>query len=155
MITFRADHLDRQDLDLVDLVQDLAVRLSPIADMRDVELQVDTPPTVPITGDAILLQNAIRNLVDNALKYAPRESVVHITVTTTPSPRVTVRDEGPGFPVGEIDGLSDRFTRGSNADGIIGSGLGLTIAQDVAEAHGGELTLGNHPKGGACATFSF
>jgi len=155
MITFRADHLDRQDLDLVDLVQDLAVRLGPIADMRDVDLHVDAPDAVPITGDTILLQNAIRNIVDNALKYAPRESVVHIDVTASPSPRVTVRDEGPGFPIGEIGGLSDRFARGSNADGIIGSGLGLTIAQDVATAHGGALTLGNHPKGGACVIFSF
>ena len=155
MITFRADHLDRQNLDLLDLVQDLAVRLGPIADMRDVDLHVDAPDAVPITGDAILLQNAIRNIVDNALKYAPRESVVHIDVTTSPSPRVTVRDEGPGFPIGEIGGLSDRFARGSNSDGIIGSGLGLTIAQDVATAHGGALTLGNHPKGGACVIFSF
>ena len=136
-------------------MQDLVVRLGPIADMRDVDMQVDAPVAVPVAGDAILLQNAIRNIVDNALKYAPRESAIHIDVTTFPSPRVTVRDEGPGFPVAEIAGLPDRFTRGSNADGIIGSGLGLTIAQDVAAAHGGALKLGNHPKGGACVIFSF
>ena len=153
MITFRADHLDRQNLDLVDLVQDLAVRLGPIADMRDVELQVDALVAVPITGDAILLQNAIRNIVDNALKYAPRESVVHIDISASPRPRVTVCDEGPGFPIGEMSGLSGRFIRGSNAVGIIGSGLGLTIAQDVAKAHGGALTLDNQTKGGACVTF--
>ena len=153
MITFRADHLDRQNLDLVDLVQDLAVRLGPIADMRDVELQVDALVAVPITGDAILVQNAIRNIVDNALKYAPRESVVHIAISASPRPRVTVCDEGPGFPIGEMSGLSGRFIRGSNAVGIIGSGLGLTIAQDVAKAHGGALTLDNQTKGGACVTF--
>jgi two-component system sensor histidine kinase TctE len=155
MITFRADHLDRQALDLVDLVQDLAVRLAPIADMRDVDLLVDAPVSVPVTGDAILLQNAIRNIVDNALKYAPAESAVHIGVTNGAAASVTVRDEGPGFPVDEMSGLSTRFARGSNAEGIIGSGLGLTIAKDVAVAHGGDLTLDNHSKGGACVTFSF
>jgi two-component system sensor histidine kinase TctE len=51
--------------------------------------------------------------------------------------------------------LPDRFARGSNSGGIIGSGLGLTIAQEVAEAHGGGLTLNNHSRGGACVTFSF
>lgn len=155
MITFRADHLDRTPLDLVDLVRDLAVRLAPVADMRDVDLHVVAPAAVPITGDAILLQNAIRNIVDNALKYAPRESTVYIGVAGTPAPHVTVRDEGPGFPVSEMDTLTDRFARGSNAQGIIGSGLGLTIAREVATAHGGALTLGNHPTGGACVTFSF
>ena len=101
------------------------------------------------------MQNAIRNLVDNALKYAPSESIVRLVVATTPKPSISVVDEGAGFPVGEINLLQDRFARGSNSGGIIGSGLGLTIAQEVAEAHGGGLTLTNHSGGGACVIFSF
>jgi len=153
MITFRADHLDRQDLDLGALVSDLAVRLTPVADMRDVELRVTSREAVHVAGDPILLQNALRNLVDNALKYAPRETVVEIDVTDTPA-AVTIRDHGPGFAPDEMAGLSGRFVRGRNAQGIIGSGLGLTIAKEVAAAHGGALVLDNHPKGGACITFS-
>jgi two-component system sensor histidine kinase TctE len=51
-----------------------------------------------------------------------------------------------------MDTLASRFKRGNNAEGIIGSGLGLTIAQDVAVAHGGTLTLTNRVEGGACVS---
>ena len=155
MITFRADNLDQKNIDLVELVQDLAIRLSPIAEIRDIELQLDALGPIPVIGDEILLQNAIRNLVDNALKYAPSESIVRLVVANTIKPSISVVDEGAGFPVGEINSLQDRFSRGSNSGGIIGSGLGLTIAQEVAEAHGGGLTLTNHSGGGACVIFSF
>jgi two-component system sensor histidine kinase TctE len=155
MITFRIDDLDRQDIDLVDLADDLVLGLMPIAEMRDVELKLDASVSVPVKGDMILLQNAVRNLVDNALKYAPRESVVKIVVAASPRPLISIIDEGHGFPVGEINGLADRFVRGSNSKAIIGSGLGLTIAREVDEAHDGSLSLSNNPQGGACVTFSF
>jgi two-component system sensor histidine kinase TctE len=100
------------------------------------------------------LQNAIRNLIDNALKYAPNESKIYISVKSKPTPFVEICDQGPGFPAEEIENLTTRFARGSNADGIVGSGLGLTIAKDVAVAHDGELLLSNHEKGGACAILS-
>lgn len=155
MITFRADHLERHDLDLVDLVQELVRRLSPVAEMKDVELRMQAEGAVPVSGDPILLQNAVRNIIDNALKYAPSESVIDIDVRSGPHAQVTIRDQGPGFPPDQIDTLAGRFARGSNASGIIGSGLGLTIAQDVATAHGGTMTLANMNGGGACVTFSF
>ncbi len=154
MITFRADHLESQQIDLVDLVQTQVTQLSPIADMKDLELRLHADGAVPCQGDAILIQNAVRNLIDNALKYAPAESVVDLTVTATPRPTVVVRDQGQGFPPDNLDTLALRFQRGDNAKGTIGSGLGLTIAQDVAQAHGGSLVLANQDTGGACVTLS-
>ncbi|PTX56174.1 two-component system sensor histidine kinase TctE [Litoreibacter ponti] len=152
MITFRADHLERQQLDLGELVAELVRGLTPIADMKDLFLRIHQDGPVTCTGDPILLQNAVRNVIDNALKYSPAESVVEITLTA--SPQVIICDEGPGFPPDEIDTLATRFQRGGNAKGTIGSGLGLTIAQDVAVAHGGALKLENRPEGGACVTLS-
>ncbi len=154
MITFRADHLERQQLDLVELVRDLVVRLMPIADMRDLSLVLQGDPKVPCSGDAILIQSAVRNLIDNAMKYGPAESTIEIAVSSAPGPRVTVCDHGPGFPTHEIETLAARFQRGENAKGKIGSGLGLTIARDVAEAHGGTIDLTNRKEGGACVTLS-
>jgi two-component system sensor histidine kinase TctE len=154
MITFRADHLEREQIDLVALVQELVIRLAPIAEMKDVELQFEHNAEVSTKGDLILLQNAIRNLIDNALKYAPNESVIFISVKSKPTPHVMVYDQGPGYPLGDIENLTTRFARGRNADGIVGSGLGLTIAKDVATAHGGDIKLSNHEKGGACAILS-
>ena len=155
MITFRADHLEREAFDLTDLVQDLVMRLTPVADLKDVTLRLDSPAPVHMSGDAILVQNAVRNILDNALKYAPEDSLILVRVLADPSPMVVISDEGKGFPVPEIDTLTTRFTRGDNASGTIGSGLGLTIAQEVAEAHGGALNLSNRTEGGACVTLSF
>lgn len=154
MITFRADHLDRHDLDLFDLVQDLVLRLTPVAEMKDVDLHLHGDGPVTINGDPILLQNALRNLIDNALKYSPGESVINIWVRSSPRGQVEIHDQGPGFPTDEIAGLTGRFSRGRNAAGTIGSGLGLTIAQDVATAHGGCLALSNLTEGGACVVLS-
>jgi len=154
MITFRTDHLEREDVNLMDLLQELVLRLAPVAEMKDIILHIEGEDRVVVAADAILLQNAIRNLIDNALKYSPVESDITIRVTSHPGTRIEIRDQGPGFPPDQIATLVSRFSRGDNAKGIIGSGLGLTIAQEVAEAHGGKLTLSNLPGGGACATFS-
>ncbi|MEP0155753.1 sensor histidine kinase N-terminal domain-containing protein [Pseudophaeobacter sp.] len=154
MITFRADQLEYQQLDLVDLVQDLVLRLAPVAEMKDIDLRFHIDQPVHCQGDPILLQNAIRNLIDNALKYSPSESTIDIRVSASPRPQVEIHDQGPGFPPDEISDLALRFSRGNNAAGTIGSGLGLTIAQDVAIAHGGKLTLSNLTGGGACVLFS-
>ena len=155
MIAFRADNLDQQDIDLGALVAELIVQLSPIAEMKDITLDLDQMPGVKMIGDPILVQNAVRNLIDNALKYAPAESEISIAVASEPNSHVAVCDQGSGFAPDEIGGLAKRFQRGSNVAGIVGSGLGLTIVQDVAHAHGGKLTLSNRPQGGACAILSF
>ena len=150
MITFRADHLEREDFDLAKMVQDLVLRLSPIAEMKDLSLSLSNHAPVAYSGDPILIQNAVRNILDNALKYAPADSMVIISVTANPKPQVTIEDQGPGFPPQQIHQLTTRFKRGDNAQDTIGSGLGLTIAQDVAQAHGGSLALSNRQEGGAC-----
>lgn len=152
MITFRADHLETHEVDLVELVEDLVTRLTPVAEMKDIALTVVSEGEARVEADAILLQNALRNLVENALKYVPEESEITLEVFATPRPRIEVRDEGPGFPPDQMQDLAARFSRGENAKDTIGSGLGLTIAKDVAMAHGGELTLTNMPEGGACVT---
>lgn len=153
MITFRADHLETVRLNLSELALELVEGMRPIAEMRDVDLSLTTDGDVWVNGDGILLQNAMRNLLDNALKYAPSETAIQILVSDDPA-RFIVRDSGPGFPPDEIGTLANRFARGTNSEGIIGSGLGLTIVQDVALAHGGALTLQNNPEGGACAILS-
>jgi two-component system sensor histidine kinase TctE len=151
MITFRADHLERQDFDLVGLVNELVERLRPIAEMKDLNLNLQSDAQLSYSGDPILIQNAVRNLIDNALKYAPSDGTVDIIVTASPNVQIQVLDGGKGFPIAEVDTLAARFSRGSNAQGTIGSGLGLTIAKDVATAHGGKLHLSNREEGGACA----
>ena len=80
MIALRADNQEHQNIDLRSLVQELLLRLTPIAEMKDMELRLLGAANVPFVGDPILLQNAIRNLIDNALKYSPAESCVEVTI---------------------------------------------------------------------------
>ncbi|MBX2884367.1 MAG: sensor histidine kinase [Granulosicoccus sp.] len=155
MITSRANHLEYQEVDLGELVTEIQLRMTPIAEMKEVELRLHADNGATIPGDPILIQNAVRNIIDNALKYSPDESVIDISVIAKPTARVIVSDEGPGFLLEEIDSLTGRFTRGKNAIDTTGSGLGLTIASDVAEAHNGALTMSNNSDGGACVSLSF
>lgn len=154
MVTFRAENLEREPVDLAELLEDLVQRMTPIAEMRDVTMRLNAQAPAMLQGDPILLQNALRNLVDNALKYAPTDSVIEITLTVDPL-CVMISDDGAGFPPDEIGTLAGRFVRGTDTEGQIGSGLGLTIAQDVAAAHGGTMTLSNAKEGGACVTLQF
>lgn len=154
MITFRADQLERQDIDLVELVRDLVLRLLPIADMKDIELTLGGDDHAPYAGDPILIQNAVRNLIDNAMNYGPTDSTIEISVHAGSPNQIIVQDQGPGFPNEEIALLTTRFARGKNSGSSVGSGLGLTIAKDVANAHGGSIELTNRPEGGACVIFS-
>ena len=158
MVTFRTDSLERKAVDLDTLARDLVDRLRPVADLKDIDLQYRCAGVAPLLGDAILIQNAVRNILDNAIKYGPSETDVLIHVYQGPlDVIISVTDEAGGFPAGEdTAALTQRFVRGSNAAGTIGSGLGLTIAREVAEAHGGKLIIEPSSTGaGACVSLSF
>ncbi|MCF2904951.1 sensor histidine kinase [Octadecabacter sp. CECT 8868] len=155
MVTFRAENLETEDVDLVELLRELVQRMTPVADMKDITLTLKSDSPAVLSGDAILLQNALRNLIDNALKYAPAETAVVIDVSATPTVNISVLDGGPGFAPDEIATLSGRFVRGKDTGNKVGSGLGLTIAKEVTTAHGGTMSLHNRPEGGACVTLHF
>lgn len=156
MVTFRLDQLAEETLDVPQLVTDTVGRLHPVSELRGTVLRTGPLDPCQLQGDAILLQNALHNVLDNALKYAPPGAQVTVAVHQDDTGvRLQVRDNGPGFPEPEMDQLTARFARGGNARDVVGSGLGLTIARDVIAAHGGELEIGNTSGGGACVTFFF
>ncbi|MEL6599112.1 MAG: sensor histidine kinase N-terminal domain-containing protein [Pseudomonadota bacterium] len=157
MVTFRTDHLERTHLDLRALAGEMVERLRPLAELKDIRLTLAEGPSAPIEGDPILIQNAVRNILDNAIKYSPEDSRVRLVVRQEPGgSTLKVTDEGGGFPEGPGDPLTERFVRGPNVASTIGSGLGLTIAKEVVEAHGGRLTFCNNAEGpGACVSLSF
>ncbi|MFY3664630.1 extracellular solute-binding protein, partial [Achromobacter ruhlandii] len=105
-----------------------------------------------IAGDRVALREMLRNLVDNALRYAP-EGTVDIQATPVAGYRValTVSDRGPGIADDEKDAVQQRFTRGRAGGSQPGSGLGLAIVRSVAMAHGGSLWLQDRPGGGLSA----
>jgi two-component system sensor histidine kinase TctE len=142
-------------VDLVDLLDELVLSMTPVAEMKEITITTKFDRPATLLGDAILLQNALRNLIDNALKYAPSETGVLVDISKSPTLSVSVSDDGQGFAPDEIETLSGRFVRGKNMGNKVGSGLGLTIAQEVAVAHRGKMILSNRPEGGACVTLFF
>ncbi|PWJ21608.1 sensor histidine kinase [Jannaschia seohaensis] len=152
-VAYRTDDLARDRIDLAELARQTAKALEPTAAMKDIELRLETEPA-EVAGDAVLLDSALRNVLDNAIKYSPEDTTVRLTVSTDGGEaRMAVSDQGPGLGEGPAEALTERFRRGSNTEGIVGSGLGLTIVDDVLRAHGGRLELGRVKKGeGACVT---
>ena len=156
MVSFRLDSLATEEVDLRALIEDVAERLRPVSDIKDIPIRIVTAQAAVGRGDPILLQNAVRNLLDNAIKYSAPGARIDIALHRDDTgAQLEVRDTGPGFPDTDMSGLTERFARGDNAHGIIGSGLGLTIARDVILAHGGALALTNLDGGGACVTLHF
>jgi two-component system sensor histidine kinase MprB len=101
-----------------------------------------------IEGAPERLARAINNLLDNAAKHSPDGASVEIVLRDGV---LTVRDHGPGIDPADLPHVFDRFHRGANARGRPGSGLGLAIVRQVAEAHGGSVTLAPAPGGGTLA----
>jgi len=156
-VAYRAEDLARDLIDLADLAAQTADALAPTAAMKDIEIRLETVPAT-VRGDAVLLENALRNVLDNAIKYSAEDTTVTLRVRrpTDTEARIEVIDQGPGLGTGPVEQLTERFRRGQNTQGIVGSGLGLTIAEDVIRAHGGRLELGQGPDGrGACVTLVF
>ncbi|HEV7882956.1 MAG TPA: HAMP domain-containing sensor histidine kinase [Solirubrobacteraceae bacterium] len=102
-------------------------------------------PTV-VEGVPERLGRAVDNLLDNAAKYSPDGAPVEVELRAGV---LTVRDRGPGIPADDRPHVFDRFYRGSGARGRPGSGLGLAIVRQVAETHGGTITVDEAPGGGA------
>ena len=92
------------------------------------------------------IARAVTNLLDNAGKWSPAGGVVEVTVRAG---EVSVRDHGPGVAPEDAPRVFDRFWRAPNARSLPGSGLGLSIVKDVAESHGGSVTLEHANGGGA------
>ncbi|MGR3759572.1 sensor histidine kinase N-terminal domain-containing protein [Roseobacteraceae bacterium NS-SX3] len=157
MVSFRTDSLERAEVNLAALARDLAERLQPVAELKDITLHFSGAAEASLQGDAILIQNAVRNILDNAIKYSAPDRNIWIRVTEEDGQaRITVEDEAGGFGAEDTEALTGRFVRGANATDTIGSGLGLTIAREVAEAHGGSLHIRNTGTGaGACVTLCF
>src|SRR6185312_1431620 len=134
-------------LDLAPLLAGVAELYGAVAEERGVTIDVQAPTHPPAYGDAALIQQAIANLTDNAVKFSPAGGVVRLVAEHGPrgdqvvGTRIVVSDQGPGIPAEERAKATERFYRGEAARSTPGSGLGLALVQAVARLHGGALHL--------------
>ncbi len=124
-------------LDLSELIQEAAELYGPVAEVKDIALQIDVDAAVPqITGDRDLLLEAFANLLDNAIKFSPERSRVKISLSNASSgPIISVADSGPGVPEKEKSQIFKRFYRCPQSSHIAGNGLGLTLVSAIVRLH--------------------
>jgi two-component system, OmpR family, sensor kinase len=97
---------------------------------------------LPMVGDPKLLSQVFNNLLSNAIKYAPGDGVIKISARIEDQRAiVTVEDNGLGIPPADIDRLFERYFRGSNVSGIVGTGVGLNLVKMVVDLHGGDILV--------------
>jgi signal transduction histidine kinase len=130
------------EVDLGPLLADLAELYGAFAEDRGLHLALEVPDTLSLLGDRELIQQAVANLLDNAIKFSPRGGRIGLSATAEGRRlRIEVADEGPGIPEADRARAADRFFRGEQARSTPGSGLGLALVQAVAMLHDGALLL--------------
>ena len=147
--------LNLDDVDLEDLVRRLVAQHRVTAQGRGLRFELRLQP-ITAQADAARLPPAIDNLLTNALKVAPKGTAIDVVLREDgPDWRIDVIDRGPGVPEDERERIFEPFYQGrvTRKDYVQGTGIGLTIAREIARAHGGDIALLPNEEGqGTCAT---
>jgi len=136
-----------EESNMVEVVREVLGSMRGEMDGRIVELNANGPTSPCVALDRRLIKLAVKQIVDNALKYSPPETPIQIRIDPAGGAvSLDVTNGGPGIPPLEQSRIFDRFYRSpSHKDQIPGSGLGLSIAHRIAEAHKGDLTVESRP----------
>ncbi len=132
-----------EDVDLHQLVEDVVDLYEPVAADQNVRLEV-SGQAKPIQGHRPLLSQALSNLLDNALRYAPEDSTITVSLEEdTACTRLSVRDEGPGVPEQDLPRLQQPFVTLDPARTERNAGLGLALVAAISRMHGGAFEARN------------
>lgn len=145
------DQTSGESVDLKPLLADLVDDARFEAASHGQEVELVCRGALLLSGRPVLLQRALENIVRNALHYSPPGSRITVTAERLMEEiHVTVCDQGPGVPEGELASIFTPFYRGEERHDHSGYGLGLAIALRVVNAHGGRISAHNRSEGGLC-----
>jgi two-component system, OmpR family, sensor histidine kinase CiaH len=119
--------------------------------------QVDIQPDVSIKGDTLLLQMLVNNLIENAIKYSPKQSAITIGLKKENSPSLYIKDEGSGIPAEEKKKIFEKFYRIGNEStrSAQGTGLGLYLCKKIAKDHNASISVTDNSPSGSIFTVTF
>jgi signal transduction histidine kinase len=148
---------DLQPVDAAALVSEVVAEFQKEVAAHGFTIALAIEPAAParLHADALSLNNALWNLLDNAVKYSPHSRSIDVAVRQHPRGiAISVRDEGLGVPARERKEIFGRFVRGDTASrlGIKGTGLGLAMVSHIVEAHGGAIELESEEAAGSTFT---
>jgi two-component system sensor histidine kinase CreC len=152
----RHGRMEFTPVDLRAVVAEAIAHARGMAAQRGIQLEFPAGAAAPVNGEHFLLTQAVGNLLQNAIEFSPPGGVVAVvSAADAETATVTVADGGPGIPAFALDQVFDRFYSLPRPEtGRKSSGLGLSIVREIARLHGGEVTLGNRPEGGARAVLT-
>ncbi|MEO8051355.1 MAG: ATP-binding protein, partial [Acidobacteriota bacterium] len=147
--------LKRETFEAAGLVDTCMRRVEPLASRKNIRLSLETPIEGTLTGDRELMEYAVYNLLTNAVKYSPGDT--HVTVDAQRGGdelRVSVRDQGIGMDAKELKNIFKKFYRTQRAEqsGEAGTGIGLSIVEQIVTNHGGRMEVTSEPGKGSCFT---
>lgn len=148
-----AVELNKQWYPLEEVIGAVLTRLQKRLEGRAVSVKF--PPGMPmIYVDAVMIEQVLINLLENALRYTPEKSPLEITAeVSSQSVEISIADQGPGIPEGSENKLFEKFYRVQHEAAQSGVGLGLAICRAIVEAHEGSIQAQNRPNGGAVFSF--
>jgi two-component system sensor histidine kinase SenX3 len=147
--------LKREAFETADVVEACAKRVRPLADRKKIRLNVTEPVEGSLNGDRELMEYAIYNLMTNAVKYSPNDTQVWVAAhQENGSVKVSVKDQGIGMDEQEQKKVFQKFYRTKRAEnsGEAGTGIGLSIVDQIVTHHGGKMELTSAPGKGSCFT---
>jgi signal transduction histidine kinase len=136
-------------VDVCRVANDVAEFYQPVAEVKGIALSTECACEATVAGDALLIAQALSNLIDNALKYGQKNGTISIAVVrrVDGSIEITIADDGLGISDDEKPKVTERFYRGDTSRGTPGVGLGLSLVAAVARLHGGSLVLSDNNPG--------
>ncbi|WP_306417768.1 sensor histidine kinase [Komagataeibacter rhaeticus] len=146
--------------DMVPVLLDVADLYEAVAEDHAITLRLDLPAALPFYGDRSLIQQAVANMLDNAIKFSPSGGTVHLRArmrelapgrVTGPTGEgmldLSVSDEGIGMSAADMARATERFFRAEKARNTPGAGLGLSMVRAIVQLHGGQMQLSAHNPG--------
>jgi len=147
--------LKQKPLAVAELVDTCMGRARPLAERKHIEITLDSAVEGTLLGDRELLEYALYNLLTNAVKYSPADTEVHVYSELRDGElRLAVRDQGIGMDAKEIKSIFQKFyrTKRAEASGETGTGIGLSIVEQIVFRHGGRIEVTSTPGKGSCFT---
>jgi signal transduction histidine kinase len=130
-------------------------RARPLAERKQIEFRVGELEPATLNGDRELMEYAVYNLLTNAVKYSPAETIVTVSAHRDHNQlRLSVQDQGIGMDEKELRSIFEKFyrTRKAEASGEAGTGIGLSIVEQIVHHHGGRMEVTSTPGKGSCFT---
>jgi signal transduction histidine kinase len=150
--------LKHEKISIKDLIDICIMRARPLAERKRIAIALDPiAENVEVTGDRELMEYACYNLLTNAVKYSPQETEITVSGTSGDGEvRISVKDQGIGMDQKELKQIFQKFyrTRKAEESGEAGTGIGLSIVQQIVEQHGGTIHVTSQPGAGSCFTLA-